>query len=559
MLSKIILTGFIFSLCVNLNVKAEVNEMFSTDTVSVMGDSACFAVKEDGSLWSWGINEKTLGILGNGTFTESKEPQKILDNVKSTAGCYAIKEDGSLWGWGMAYEKAAFGSPVPVHIADSIKGVVYANGYVLYINNDGSLWGMGSNFEGALGQKDINGDYNEPFKIMNNVVSAAAGYDHTVLLKTDGSVVTFGGNNFGQIGNGTREDTYLKNHIMDNVKYINAGISSSFAIDDNNVLWRWGTNYGNGDCLDYDNPALIKTEPEYYMSDVKAMNSHVGYNVVLKTNGELWIYGEDETEQRCCTNSSSSSRAVYFDLPVKLMDNVADISDSVSGYLGPSLIITNDGELYEYELVETEPYVGEIRINKIMDNVRIPINNSSLYKNKYTDISDLPENTYYCVDHLSRAGIIDGITDNEFMPEKDITRAEAAAIILRMTGKSEEKSVPEFKDVSNDKWYYNIAGTSQKYGLISGFDDGTFKGDEKLSYAEAVSLAARALRSEGTAVEPEEYSDTDFSNVPEWAKEDIKYAVDHGIITEKELGRIYDDRISRGDAACIFYKLYELM
>ena len=74
-----------------------------------------------------------------------------------------------------------------------------------------------------------------------------------------------------------------------------------------------------------------------------------------------------------------------------------------------------------------------------------------------------------------------------------------------------------------------------------------------------MSLAAHALKIEGTAVEPDEYTDPDMSSVSEWAKEDIRYAIDYGIIDETELSDISDENISRGDAAVILYSLYELI
>lgn len=556
MLNKLIALGSGFLLCMGLNSNAA--EIIPSDTISVLGNAACFAIKEDGSLWSWGMNDKTFGSLGNGTFDESLEPQKVLDDVKSINGCYAIKEDGSLWGWGSAKEEKANKSPVPVRISDSIVKVVPANGYILYIKNDFSLWGIGTNYDGALGQKDINKDNHEQFKIMNNVVDVANGYNHTVVLKTDGSVITFGGNTFGQIGNGTREDTYIKNHVIDDIKYINTGVSSSFAIDNNNTIFRWGTNYGGGEGLDYNNSSLIKIFPEYYLSDVKEVNSQIGYNIVLKTNGELWMYGEDEMSQQGCT-TSLNSRALYFDLPRKIMDNVADISNTMGGYEGPVLILTNDGELYEYNMTEAEPYVGEIQVKKIMNDVRIPNNEELKNEIGYSDISDEEDSIYYAIDHLSRAGIVEGVTETEYMPDKPVTRAEAAEMMLRMTGKAEEDEVSSFADVTEDKWYYNIAGTSQKYGYVKGFEDGSFRGDNEISYAEFVSLAARALKNEGTAVNPDEYTDPDMSSVPEWAKEDIRYAIDHGIIDETELSEMSDENISRGDAAVILYSLYELI
>ncbi len=62
------------------------------------GNNFVTILKNDGSVWTFGENNE--GQLGNGTFTASNVPVKIMDNVKFIGKGYAIKEDGTLWGWG---------------------------------------------------------------------------------------------------------------------------------------------------------------------------------------------------------------------------------------------------------------------------------------------------------------------------------------------------------------------------------------------------------------------------------------------------------------------------
>ena len=154
---------------------------------------------------------------------------------------------------------------------------------------------------------------------------------------------------------------------------------------------------------------------------------------------------------------------------------------------------------------------------------------------------------------------MEGITETEFMPDKEITRAEMAALLLRMTGKGDETGEASFSDVSANDWYYGIAGASQKYGIINGYEDNTFRGNETVSELQLVSLAASTLRNEGTAVEPEEKKALGAGIVPDWAYEDIEYALNHEIITEAEASNISDKPMTRGEAAVILYRLYNVV
>ena len=63
--------------------------------------------------------------------------------------------------------------------------------HILIVKSDNTLWGLGWNDYGQLGQSEQE-KYVEPIKIMEDVKHAVAGADHSIILKTNGGVVTFG-------------------------------------------------------------------------------------------------------------------------------------------------------------------------------------------------------------------------------------------------------------------------------------------------------------------------------------------------------------------------------
>ena len=141
--------------------------------VSLVGECIA-AIKNDGSLWTWGYN--TDGWLGNGTTGRSNTPIKIMDDVKSVSlwggysfvsHCAAIKNDGSLWTWGAILgDGTSDKSYIPVKIMDNVKSVSLMHGYSAAIKNDDSLWMWGGSTYAMLGKNEDLFYIPKPIKIM---------------------------------------------------------------------------------------------------------------------------------------------------------------------------------------------------------------------------------------------------------------------------------------------------------------------------------------------------------------------------------------------------------
>ena len=104
------------------------------------------------------------------------------------------------------------------------------------------------------------------------------------------------------------------------------------------------------------------------------------------------------------------------------------------------------------------------------------------------------------VERLGELGIIQGISDKTFAPEKTVTRAEFAKMIVEMSLNTKEiwalnidDSKCNFTDVSKDKWYYKYVVVAVNYGYINGYEDNTFRPDEKVTYEQASKMFMKAL------------------------------------------------------------------
>src|SRR2546426_11549160 len=91
---------------------------------------------------------------------------------------------------------------------------IAAGGYhSLFVRGDGSLWGMGTNGYGQLGLGQALKNTNVPQQITSGVSAVAAGYGHSLFFSGSG-VSAMGLNNFGQLGDGTRNNHYVPERIF---------------------------------------------------------------------------------------------------------------------------------------------------------------------------------------------------------------------------------------------------------------------------------------------------------------------------------------------------------
>ena len=88
-----------------------------------------------------------------------------------------------------------------------------------------------------------------------------------------------------------------------------------------------------------------------------------------------------------------------------------------------------------------------------------------------------------------------GYEDGEFKPENNMTRAEAAAIFARNIADRKSENISSgkssFTDVNSKLWYNNSIAYLEKYNIISGYTDGTFRPEEQITRAEFVTMCMR--------------------------------------------------------------------
>lgn len=153
---------------------------------------------------------------------------------------------------------------------------------------------------------------------------------------------------------------------------------------------------------------------------------------------------------------------------------------------------------------------------------------------------------------IIRYPIMNGISKDKFSPNGSLTRAQAAMIISRIDlGKDPVGEFSSFSDVDQEMWYADAVGYMEKNNYISGYKDGTFKPNKKISRAEFAALVSRYLNLDMPG-------DITFRDVKEsdWYYNPIAQMVSGGYMNGKSKNKFDPDKaITRAEALSVLVKV----
>ncbi len=158
--------------------------------------------------------------------------------------------------------------------------------------------------------------------------------------------------------------------------------------------------------------------------------------------------------------------------------------------------------------------------------------------------------------------VIEGVGADRFEPERDITRAEFAAILVKGLGLrlNAYQSAP-FSDVAQKDWYAQVVQTAYDYKLIAGYEDGTFRPEEKITRQEAMNIIAKAMRITGLKNKLHGTADAlagyqDQTDIASWAYEAAAECVAGGLVSGRSSESIAPvAHITRAEVAAIVQRL----
>jgi alpha-tubulin suppressor-like RCC1 family protein len=266
-------------------------------------------------VYAWGDNSQgqVTSPLGNVMSVLSPVPvhgaATNVAQLSSGKGDFvlSLRSDGTVWGWGsnslhelgdltQPYSYA----PVPIHgLPPGIVQIAAGGSHSAAVAADGSVWTWGSNYYGELGYSTPRGTSSPtPRQVpgLSGVKQVAAGADFTVALRSNGEVWTWGGNNYGQLGDGTYTDrnTPARNLAGYGMTQVSAGMNFALARRPGSV-WAWGSNaagtLGNGSTAADSATPLIVDRRTQNATQIVAGSLHA---FAVDPDGSLWAWGGNE-------------------------------------------------------------------------------------------------------------------------------------------------------------------------------------------------------------------------------------------------------------------------
>ena len=192
--------------------------------------------------------------------------------------------------------------------------VTAGSNHVLALSVDGTVWTWGMNDHGQLGDDTLNdrgvvaavvvpnvwqGDKIVEYRPLDRVIATAAGPHHSLALLADGTVVAWGANDRGQLGDGTTDDRHTPVPVLSpegpgllsDIIALSTGNASSVALRADGTVWGWGSNdHGElGDGTKTDRPRPVQAG----VTRVVAVSSRGPHTLALIADGTLRSWGSN--------------------------------------------------------------------------------------------------------------------------------------------------------------------------------------------------------------------------------------------------------------------------
>lgn len=240
-----------------------------------------------------------------------------------------------------------------------------------------------------------------------------------------------------------------------------------------------------------------------------------------------------EVDLKVVSQGTVLGSVTSFDKPVEVALNYDPTASADPTKLGIYRIEEKDGKIQWV-------YVGG-KVDKGSGRIFVLLRHFSkygvmAYSRTFADIKDHWASGD--IELMASRHVVKGVSADIFQPDGHVTRAQFAALLQRALMLPEVSPLkPTFGDVEVGAWYYKAVEAAAQASLVLGYDDGTFRPEEKISRAEMATMIVRALKFGGKPVtlSTQEVGDLlarfkDAGEIQTWAKENAAIAIKAGIV-----------------------------
>jgi alpha-tubulin suppressor-like RCC1 family protein len=277
-------------------------------------NNSTYAIKVDGTLWSWGNN--AYGKLGLSDTVHRSSPCQIgTDTTWSYiyAGYHhasGVKKDSSLWLWGRNTEgqlgdntATHKSSPVQTTIAGTWKQVACGKNHTFAISSTNQLWTWGDNTYGSCGTNTSTVAYSSPVQVLvgKSATKTWAGYNTGSVFTAESGHYYWGRNDYGQLGlsDTTHRSSPTQMGYQNQWNQLSFGqfhtIATGSYNGSSNAFYTWGRNnygqLGKNTITDSSTPAL--TVLDFIEGDGYAVAASADSSFVVRKNGTIWSWGRN--------------------------------------------------------------------------------------------------------------------------------------------------------------------------------------------------------------------------------------------------------------------------
>jgi len=234
--------------------------------------------------------------------------------------------------------------------------------HTIIANSDGTVSSWGENEDGQLGNGN-NTDSNEPVIVdMSGVLSGktitavAAGRYHSLALASDGIVYAWGGNRYGQLGNGNNINSNVPIAVDTSgvllgktITAIAVGSEFSLALTSDGTVYSWGSNnlgqLGNGSTTNTNVPVMAVTNGVLSGKTISAISAGLYHSIALSSDGMIYSWGHNFNGQLGNGNNNNSNVPVTVNMSGVLSGKTITGITSGGAHV---LALDSDGKVYSW-------------------------------------------------------------------------------------------------------------------------------------------------------------------------------------------------------------------